>query len=69
MGFSREEYWSGLPCPPPGNRPYSGIEPKSPVASALWADSLPLSHPGCPIMSYANIARALFTCCFINTAI
>jgi len=26
MGFSRQEYWSGLPCPPPQNLPYAGIE-------------------------------------------
>ena len=36
MGFSRQEYWSGLPCPPPGDLPYSGIKPRSP---ALRADS------------------------------
>ena len=29
-GFSKEEYWSGLPCPPPGDLPNSGIEPGSP---------------------------------------
>ena len=37
-GFSRQEYWSGLPCPPPGNLPNPGIEPRSPT---LQADSLP----------------------------
>ena len=42
MGFSRQEYWSELPCPPPGNLP-NQIEPKSP---ALLADSLLLSHQG-----------------------
>ena len=36
--FSRQEYWSGLPCPPPGNLPVPGIKPGSP---ALQADSLP----------------------------
>ena len=35
MGFSREEYWSGLPCPPPGNLPEPGIKLMSPVAHAL----------------------------------
>ena len=35
MGFSREEYWSGLPCPPPGNLPDSGIEPLSLMSPAL----------------------------------
>ena len=29
MGFSRKEYWSGLPCPPPGNVPHPGTEPES----------------------------------------
>ena len=29
MGFSRQEYWSGLPCPPPGDLPHPGIEPTS----------------------------------------
>ena len=48
MGFSRQEYWSGLPCPPPGELPDPGIEPSSPVAPSLQADSLPLSHQGSP---------------------
>ena len=30
MGFSRQEHWSGLPCPPPGDLPHPGIEPRSP---------------------------------------
>ena len=38
MGFSRQEYWSGLPFPSPGDLPHPGIEPRSPV---LHADSLP----------------------------
>ena len=41
MGFSRQEYWSRLPYPPPGDFPAPGIEPGSP---ALQADSFPLSH-------------------------
>ena len=44
-GFSRQEYWGGLPCPPPGNLPNPGIEPRSP---ALQADPLPLSYQGSP---------------------
>ena len=42
-GFSRQEYWSGLPCPPPGDLLDPGIEPVSPIAPALLADSLLLS--------------------------
>ena len=45
IGFSRQEHWSGLPCPPPGDLPNSGIKPTSP---ALQADSLPLSHRKSP---------------------
>ena len=44
MGFSRKEYWSGLPRFAPGDLPDPGIEPTSPVAPALQADSLPLYH-------------------------
>ena len=40
---SRQEYWSGLPFPSPGDLSHPGIEPRSP---ALQADSLPLSHQG-----------------------
>ena len=46
MGFSRQEYWSGLPCLPPGDLPDPGIELTSPASSAVQADSLPLSHWG-----------------------
>ena len=35
MGFSRQEYWSGLPCPPPGDLPNPGIEPISLMSLAL----------------------------------
>ena len=35
MGFSRQEYWSGLPCPPPGDLPNPGIEPMSLTSPAL----------------------------------
>ena len=44
MGFSFQEYWSGLPCPPPGDLPSPMIKPVSPVAPSLYADSLLLSH-------------------------
>ena len=35
MGFPRQDYWSGLPCPPPGDLPKPGIEPTSTAAPAL----------------------------------
>ena len=45
MGIPRQEYWSGLPFPSPGNLPYPGIKPRSP---ALQADSLPTEPAGKP---------------------
>ena len=47
MGFSRQEYWSGLPFPSPGDLPDPGIEPRSP---ALEADDLTSEPPG-PVSS------------------
>jgi len=44
MGFSRQEYWSGLPSPPPGDFPNPVIKPASPEAPALQAYYLLLSH-------------------------
>ena len=43
MEFSRQEYWSGLPFPSPGDLPNPGIEPGSPT---LQADALPPEPPG-----------------------
>ena len=48
MGLSRQEYWFGLPCPPPGDLPNPEIKPTSPVAPALQEDSLSLSQMGSP---------------------
>ena len=57
MGFSQQEYWSGLPCPPPGDLSDPGIKPRSP---ALQADSLPLSHQGTPIIchQFSSVAQS-----------
>ena len=48
VGFSKQEYWSGLPFPSPGNLPDPGIEPAAPETPALQADSLPIEPPGKP---------------------
>ena len=60
MGFSRQEYWSGLPFPSPGDLPNPGIEPGSPVSQA---DALSSEPPGKP---HFNLLRetliALFVC-------
>ena len=45
MEFSRQDYWTELPFPPPGDHPHPGIKPGSP---ALQADSLPSEPPGKP---------------------
>ena len=45
-GFPRQEHWSRLLCPPPGDLSDPGMEPGFPVSAALQADSLPLSHWG-----------------------
>ena len=46
MGFSRQEHWSGLLCPPPGDFVELGIELVSPDSPGLQADSLPTEPPG-----------------------
>ena len=46
MGFSRKEYWSGLPLPPPGDLLDPGIEPMSSVSPVLQADSLMATSSG-----------------------
>ena len=46
--FSRQEYWSGLPFPPPKDLPKPGIEPAILASPSLADDSLPLHHPGSP---------------------
>ena len=56
-GFSRQEYWSGLPIPPPGNLPNPGIEPRSP---ALQADFLPAKLPGKPMLVITGVKLFLY---------
>ena len=64
--FSRQEYWSGLPFPPAGDNPDSGIEPESPVSPTLQADSLPTEPsgksqvPDLVEVLVCNIAESLF---------
>ena len=55
-GFSRQEYWCGLPCPPPGHLPNPEIEPRSPT---LQVDSLLSEPPGKPM---ANFKWSLCPC-------
>ena len=62
MGFSRQEYWSGLPCPSPGDLPYPRIKPRSP---SLQADSFPLELLWRSI-SYLLIAVSVCICIMSN---
>ena len=54
MGFSRQEYWSGLPFPSPGGLPDPAIEPKS---SALQADALPSEPPRKPTIIWKCVSK------------
>ena len=62
MGFSRQEYWSGLLFPPPGNLPDPGTEPVSP---ALQADSLLTESSGRPsqLFLFSSVAQSCLTLC------
>ena len=52
MGLSRQEYWSELPCPPPGDFPDPVIKPPSPASPELQADSLLTEPPGKPLSKH-----------------
>ena len=56
MGFSRQEYWSGLSFPPPGDLPNPGIEPVSPVSPA-WAGRLFTTEPPGKSMGWQRVCH------------
>ena len=61
MGFSRQQSWSSLPCPPPGDLPNPGIKPQSP---ALQVDSLlsePLGKPKNPGVGSLSLLQGIFS--------
>ena len=58
MRFFRQGYWSGLPCPPPGDHPDLAIKPVSLMSPALSGVSLPLAPPGKPL-NYENMITHL----------
>ena len=62
MVFSRQEYWNGLPCPPPGDLPDPGIKPKSP---ALQMDSF-VTEPLYPQQALKNTYKDLCSKIFIT---
>ena len=68
MGFSRQEYWRGLPCPPPGDLPNPGIELESPVSPALAGEFFtaePLGNPKVcthPLVAKLSLYWGLLPC-------
>ena len=62
VGFSRPEYWSGFPCPPPGDLPNPGIKPRSPISQA---DSLPSEPSGKPLNTGVG-SLSLLQCIFLT---
>ena len=65
MGFSRQEYRTRLPFPPPGDLPNPGTEPTSPVSPALQAGSLPSVSPGKPTKEDRQMAKKHIERCSI----
>ena len=57
MGCSRQEYWSGLPFPPPGNLPNPGTEPTSLASAAGFSTTEP---PGKPYLSFGSEIKCLY---------
>ena len=62
MGFSRQEYWSGLPFPAPGDLPDPGIKFESPMSPALQADSLLLSPGEAHVCIHVYMYMHIFMC-------
>ena len=60
MGLFKQEYWSGLPCPPPRDLPDQGIEPMAPASPALQADSLQGATREAPSILY--IVSLVYVC-------
>ena len=59
MGFSKQEYWSELPCPPPGDLPGPGIEPTSLVSLAQAGGFFTTAPPGKPIRVTGTLIESL----------
>ena len=59
MEFSRQESWSGLPFPPPGDLPNPGMKPAPPVSPALQADSLPAESSRKPVYIHERKWKSL----------
>ena len=63
MGFSRQEYWSGLPCSPPGDLPDPGIEPASPaLAGAFYNTNITWEAHTPPVVMIKKVSPDTATC-------
>ena len=66
IGSSRQEYWSGLPCPSPGDLPKPGIESVSFMSPALAGGFFTTEPPGKPLFSsvqFSSVAQSCLTLC------
>ena len=61
LGFSRQEYWSGLPFPSPGDLPDKGIKPMSPEVPALQADFFTTEPWGKPLKTYNHLINQVLS--------
>ena len=68
MGFSRQEYWSGLPCPPLGDLLNPGIEPESLASSALASGFFTTAPPGKPLFPPEEIPVGRLECDGVSCA-
>ena len=57
MGFPRQEYWSGLPFPSPGDLPGLGIKPTSPALAGEFFTTEQPGKPLCPYTTYINATK------------
>ena len=62
MGFSRQEYWSGLPFPPPGDLPDPGIKSVSPASPPLAGRFFTTEPPGKLSENYSLIVKIMYFC-------
>ena len=68
MGFSKQEYWGGLPCPPPGDLPHPGTEPLSLLSPTLAGGFFTTSATGKPIYTPSYMRWLMRTYCTVQGA-
>ena len=66
VGFYRQEYWSGLPCPPPGDLPNPGIKPTSLTSPALAGRFLTTSTTWEAHLAWGTLILAMFSHCIFQ---